>query len=81
MSVINELFTERFRPKNLDSIILNKRISDIVGDGNISQHMLLEGPPGTGKCVTFDTIVKIRDNETGEIVDTQIGGLFINELI
>ncbi len=31
---------------------------------------------GTGKCLCFDTIVKVRNTVTGEIYETPIGSLY-----
>jgi DNA polymerase III delta prime subunit len=47
-TVIKQLFTERFRPKELSTLILPDRIRDEVSKGLI-QHLLLSGHPGTGK--------------------------------
>ena len=46
--VINELFTEKFRPKNLNQLIAPSRIKDELKNG-ITQNLLLYGSAGTGK--------------------------------
>jgi len=51
-SIINELFTERFRPKNLDNLIAPPRIKDELNKGLI-QNLLLWGGAGTGKSSTL----------------------------
>jgi DNA polymerase III delta prime subunit len=48
MSVINDLFTEKFRPKRLDQLIIPQRIYKELERG-IIQNLLLHGSPGTGK--------------------------------
>jgi DNA polymerase III delta prime subunit len=47
-SVINELFTEKFRPKNLDQLIAPSRIKNELNKGLV-QNLLLHGSAGTGK--------------------------------
>lgn len=52
MTVVKELFTERFRPKNLDNLIAPERIKSELRKGLI-QNVLLHGTPGTGKTSTL----------------------------
>lgn len=47
--MIQELFTEKFRPKNLDQMILPERIKKLVEGGELHQNVLFYGPPGLGK--------------------------------
>ena len=47
--MIQELFTEKYRPKNLEQMILPERIRKIVGDGALHQNYLFYGSPGLGK--------------------------------
>ena len=47
--MVQELFTEKFRPKNLDQMILPERIRSLVSSGELHQNILLYGPPGLGK--------------------------------
>lgn len=47
--MIQELFTEKFRPKNMDQMILPTRIKDLVKSGELHQNILFYGPPGLGK--------------------------------
>jgi replication-associated recombination protein RarA len=47
--MVQELFTEKFRPKTLDHMILPKRIMDFVKGGELHQNVLFYGPPGLGK--------------------------------
>jgi DNA polymerase III delta prime subunit len=48
MSVVRELFTEKFRPKNLSQLIAPQRIKTELSQG-LSQNILLFGSAGTGK--------------------------------
>lgn len=51
-SVIQELFTEKFRPPDLGLLIAPKRIKDELSKGLI-QNLLLYGSAGTGKTSTL----------------------------
>jgi DNA polymerase III delta prime subunit len=57
MSVINELFTEKFRPKDLGQLIAPPRIKDELNKGLV-QNLLLYGTPGTGKTSTLKILAK-----------------------
>jgi len=52
MSAIQELFTEKFRPKNLNQLIVPPRIKSELDKGLI-QNLLLYGSAGTGKTSTL----------------------------
>ena len=56
MQSINQLFTEKYRPKNLDDLILPDRVMNKFKDGLV-QNMLFAGSPGTGKTSTAKAIV------------------------
>lgn len=58
--MIHSLFTEKYRPKNLEDLILPDRVMSKFKDG-LSQNMLLAGSPGTGKTSTAKAIVKQFD--------------------
>lgn len=45
----NRLLTEILRPKKIEQLILPKRISDMIGDGDLKQNYLFHGGPGQGK--------------------------------
>lgn len=51
-SPVQELFTEKFRPKNLKTLIATDRIKNELKRGVI-QNMLFYGSPGTGKSSTL----------------------------
>jgi len=55
--MIHALFTEKYRPKNLEDLILPERVMSKFKDG-LSQNMLLAGSPGTGKTSTAKAIVQ-----------------------
>lgn len=47
--MIQELYTEKYRPKTLDHILLPERIRTSLGNGEIHQNLLFYGSPGLGK--------------------------------
>lgn len=57
MSVINELFTEKFRPKDLGQLIAPDRIKNELNKGLV-QNLLLYGSAGTGKTSTLFILAK-----------------------
>lgn len=70
-NIQNLLLTEKYRPKNLDDLVTPARVKSKLEKG-VYQHLLLHGTPGTGKCVTGDALVKIRNKDTGEINEMKI---------
>lgn len=44
-----QLFTEKFRPKSLEQMILPDRIRKSIGSGELHQNYLFYGSPGLGK--------------------------------
>ena len=56
MQSINQLFTEKYRPKNLDDLILPDRVMSKFKEGLV-QNMLFAGSPGTGKTSCAKAIV------------------------
>jgi replication factor C small subunit len=55
--MVHTLFTEKYRPNNLDELILPERVMSKFKDG-LTQNVLLAGSPGTGKTSTAKAIVK-----------------------
>jgi replication factor C small subunit len=51
MSIIKDLFTDKFRPKSLDMLIAPQRVKDELSKGLV-QNVLLHGSAGTGKTST-----------------------------
>ena len=56
MNSINQLFTEKYRPKNFDALILPERVMSKFKD-ELVQNMLFAGSPGTGKTSCAKAIV------------------------
>lgn len=56
MQSINQLFTEKYRPKNLEDLILPDLVMTKFKDGLV-QNMLFAGSPGTGKTSTAKAVV------------------------
>lgn len=56
-NTINQLFTEKFRPKELASLIVPERIKRELGRGLV-QNLLLYGTQGTGKTSTLFILSK-----------------------
>lgn len=71
MSTIQMLFTEKFRPKNLEQLIAPPRIKELLSRGLV-QNLLLYGTQGTGKCVDENTIVTLKNKKSGKIIDISI---------
>jgi DNA polymerase III delta prime subunit len=56
MQAVQQLFTEKYRPKNLSELILPERVMAKFKDGLV-QNVLLAGSPGTGKTSTAKAVV------------------------
>tara|TARA_B100001057_G_scaffold397776_1_gene408043 strand:+ start:4225 stop:5184 length:960 start_codon:yes stop_codon:yes gene_type:complete len=56
MQSLNQLFTEKYRPKNLEELILPDAVMNKFKDGLV-QNMLFAGSPGTGKTSCAKAIV------------------------
>jgi replication factor C small subunit len=70
MNKLNELLTEKYRPKTLDDLVLKDNIKDYFRDpDNLKQNILLVGHSGIGKT----TLAKIIVND---ILDCQY--IYIN---
>lgn len=54
--MIQALFTEKYRPKTLEDLILPERVM-LKFENGLTQNMLLAGSPGTGKTSTAKAIV------------------------
>lgn len=57
MYISDLLFVEKYRPKNLDDLILPERVMEKIKTGP-KNHLLLHGPAGTGKTSTAKAIVQ-----------------------
>ena len=72
MSITRELFTEKFRPKNLEQLIVPDRIKNELNKGLV-QNLLLYGTQGTGKTSTL-FILADRTADTTLYVDASKEG-------
>lgn len=55
--MVQELLTEKLRPKKIEHMILPKRISNVFSQG-IQQNVLLSGSPGCGKTSMAKILMK-----------------------
>jgi replication factor C small subunit len=60
--MVQELFTEKFRPRTIEQMILPQRIESLIGSGELHQNILLYGPPGTGKTSAAKVICGYNPN-------------------
>lgn len=49
MSTVQDLLTYKLRPKKFEQLILSERVKNELNHGDIHQHALFYGTPGTGK--------------------------------
>ena len=62
MSNFNNLFVEKYRPKNLKEIVLSKDDREFFESLAAKQeipHLLFAGIQGSGKCLHGDEIIEI----------------------
>jgi len=74
MSVTKELFTEKFRPKDLNQLIAPPRIKDLLKRGLV-QNLLLYGTQGTGKTSTSFILANPKDDTTMYVNASSEGGV------
>ena len=76
-----QLFTERFRPSNMDEILLPKRIRDeFLDPNNLNQNYLLVGSQGNGKTSLAKILAKdtpymyinVSDESSVDVIRTKI---------
>jgi replication factor C small subunit len=78
--MIGELFTEKYRPKNLEQMILPDRIRKSIGDGVLHQNFLFYGSPGLGKTslakvlgANYPTLyINVSDESSVEVIREKI---------
>lgn len=56
---INRLFTEIFRPKTIEQMILVPRIRNEVSKGLVCNYLFYSNIPGTGKCLDYNEEIDI----------------------
>ena len=79
---MQELFTEKYRPQNLEQTILPSRIRTALGDGKIQQNYLFYGPPGLGKTSLAKVLAKsyptlyinVSDESSVDVIRDKITG-------
>lgn len=70
MTVVKQLFTEKFRPKNLNDLIAVPRIKNELNKG-LTQNLLLYGTAGTGKT---STLFILRESHTHMYINASSEG-------
>jgi len=78
--MIQQLFTERYRPKNLDQMILPDRIRKSIGSGELHQNYLFYGSPGLGKTSLAKVLasnypylyINVSDESSVEVIREKI---------
>lgn len=70
MDIKNSLWVERYRPKTLDALVLDKdtkaKFAEIIEQGDMP-NMLFYGKPGTGKTTVARILMEALDCETLEM--------------
>ena len=74
MTVVKELFTEKFRPQNLNQLIAPPRIKDVLQRGLV-QNLLLYGSHGTGKSSTAFILADRKADTTMYVNASSEGGV------
>ena len=61
------LFTEKYRPRKMEDMILPDRLASRFKNGlqDLNRILLHSDGPGTGKCVLDNTLITIRNKQTG----------------
>jgi len=78
--MIQELFTEKYRPKTLEQMILPTRIRKSIGDGELHQNFLFYGSPGLGKtslakvlAANYPTLyINVSDESSVDVIREKI---------
>ena len=62
-NIENLLFTEKYRPKTLEDLIVPQRIREKFEKG-VNTNLLLAGSAGIGKCLGYDEELEIYMDES-----------------
>ena len=76
--MIQALFTEKYRPKDLTDLILPERVMNKFKDG-LTQNMLFAGSPGTGKTLTAGLLGKSTGKEVYRIDVSMVTSKWVGE--
>jgi replication factor C small subunit len=76
----HQLFTEKFRPKTLEQMILPDRIRKTIGNGELQQNYLFYGSPGLGKTSLAKVLasnfpylyINVSDESSVEVIREKI---------
>lgn len=80
MATIQDLLTEKLRPKKFEHLILTERARTSLGNGKLMQNVLLYGSPGTGKTSAAKVLVagspsmyiNVSDESSVDVIRTKI---------
>jgi len=64
--LLNELWVEKYRPKSLSEVVLEDDQRNFLNrciEKGETPHLLLAGPPGSGKCHFGDELIDIYIEE------------------
>ena len=78
--MIQELLTEKLRPKRFEHLILPERVKAALGHGKVIQNVLLHGSPGTGKTSAAKVLaaglpfiyINVSDESSVDTIRTRI---------
>jgi len=80
MAAIQDLLTEKLRPKRFEHLILTERVRTSLGNGRLMQNVLLFGSPGTGKTSAAKVLIQgspsmyinVSDESSVDVIRTKI---------
>jgi len=80
MATVQDLLTEKLRPKRFEHLILTERVRTSLGNGRLMQNVLLYGSPGTGKTSAAKVLIagspnmyiNVSDESSVDVIRTKI---------